>query len=296
MIPFYAFYSMFGFQRTGDALWAAADSRARGFLLGATAGRTTLQGEGLQHQDGHSHVLASVVPACQAYDPAFAYEMATIIEHGIDRMYGRNEDVYYYLTLYNEPYTQPAKPEGSDEGIVNGLYKFADAPRGSAIPATIIFSGPAHLAARDAQRELAEHFGVRADLWSATSYKRLREDALEVDRWNRLHPTEEPRVPMVTELLGASEGPIVAVTDYMRTIPDQIAPYAPRTFTSLGTYGYGRSDTREALRSFFEVDMAQVVIAVLASLAKDGQVDPGTVQKAIDRYEIDVDVPPPWQH
>jgi pyruvate dehydrogenase E1 component len=296
MIPFYAFYSMFGFQRTGDALWAAADSRARGFLLGATAGRTTLQGEGLQHQDGHSHVLASVVPACQAYDPAFAYEMATIIEHGIDRMYGRNEDVYYYLTLYNEPYTQPAKPEGSDEGIVNGLYKFADAPRGSAIPATIIFSGPAHLAARDAQRELAEHFGVGADLWSATSYKRLREDALEVDRWNRLHPTEEPRVPMVTELLGASEGPIVAVTDYMRTIPDQIAPYAPRTFTSLGTYGYGRSDTREALRSFFEVDMAQVVIAVLASLAKDGQVDPGTVQKAIDRYEIDVDVPPPWQH
>ena len=295
MIPFYSFYSMFGFQRVGDALWGAADSRARGFLMGATAGRTTLHGEGLQHQDGHSHVLASVVPACQAYDPAFAYEMAAIVKDGIGRMYGNDEDVYYYLTLYNEAYAQPAKPDGVDKGIVDGLYKFADAPAGHDLAATVLFSGPAHAAARAAQEELAEHFGVGVDLWSATSYKKLREDALEVDRWNRLHPTQERRTPMVTELLSGGSGPIVAVTDYMRIVPDQIAPYAPRSFSSLGTYGYGRSDTREALRTFFEVDMPQVVVAVLAGLARDGHIDDPTVQKAIDMYGIDPDVAAPWR-
>ena len=294
MVPFYAFYSMFGFQRVGDALWGASDSRARGFLLGATAGRTTLHGEGLQHQDGHSHVLASVVPACEAYDPAFAYEMSTIIEHGLHRMYGQNEDVYYYLTLYNEPYVQPPKPDGIDEGIVEGMYRFADAPD-SDIRATILFSGPAHAAARTAQEELAEHFGVGAELWSVTSYKRLREEALEADRWNRLHPADERRTPMVTQRLASSAGPIVSVTDYMRTVPDQVAQYAPRTFRSLGTDGYGRSDTRQALRGFFEVDTGNVVVAVLAALAEDGAVDSSTVQAAIDRYGIDTETLPPWK-
>ncbi|MFO7700131.1 MAG: pyruvate dehydrogenase (acetyl-transferring), homodimeric type [Acidimicrobiia bacterium] len=294
MVPFYAFYSMFGFQRVGDALWGASDSRARGFLLGATAGRTTLHGEGLQHQDGHSHVLASVVPACEAYDPAFAYEMSTIIEHGLHRMYGRNEDVYYYLTLYNEPYVQPPKPDGIDEGIVEGMYRFADAPD-SDIRATILFSGPAHAAARTAQEELAEHFGVGAELWSVTSYKRLREEALEADRWNRLHPADERRTPIVTQRLASSAGPIVSVTDYMRTVPDQVAQYAPRTFRSLGTDGYGRSDTRQALRGFFEVDTGNVVVAVLAALAEDGAVDSSTVQAAIDRYGIDTETLPPWK-
>ena len=294
MVPFYAFYSMFGFQRVGDALWGASDSRARGFLLGATAGRTTLHGEGLQHQDGHSHVLASVVPACEAYDPAFAYEMSTIIEDGLQRMYGDDEDVYYYLTLYNEGYVQPPKPDGAEAGIVEGLYRFEKAPEGHAARATILFSGPAHRAAREARDELAEHFGVGAELWSVTSYKRLREDALATDRWNRLHPNDEPRVPLVTQRLQSSEGPIVAVTDYMRMVPDQVAPYAPRPFTSLGTDGYGRSDTREALRAFFEVDTPHVVVAVLRELASEGAVEPALVQKAIERYQIDTETTPPW--
>jgi pyruvate dehydrogenase E1 component len=295
MVPFYTFYSMFGFQRVGDQLWGASDARARGFLLGATAGRTTLSGEGLQHQDGHSHLLASVVPSCEAYDPAFAYEMSTIIEDGLHRMYGANEDVFYYLTLYNEPYVQPPKPDGADAGIVEGLYRFAAAPDGPDVSATILFSGPAHKAAREAQVELAEHFGVGAELWSVTSYKRLREEALATQRWNRLHPTSEQRTPLVAERLSDSAGPIVAVTDYMRSVSDQIAPFAPRTFVSLGTDGYGRSDTREALRSFFEVDTPHVVIAVLSALADDGIVDPSVAGEAIDRYGVDTETAPPWQ-
>jgi pyruvate dehydrogenase E1 component len=294
MIPFYAYYSMFGFQRVGDALWGASDSRARGFLLGATAGRTTLAGEGLQHQDGHSHVLASVIPTCEAYDPAFAYEMATIIEDGIRRMYGEGEDVFYYLTLYNEPYVQPAKPEGSEKGILAGLYRFEDAPEGHATRATIVFSGASQSAARNAREELAERFGVAAELWSATSYKKLREEALAVDRWNRLNPTEAPHTANVTTLLESSRGPIVAVTDYMRTVPDQIAPFVPRSFTSLGTDGYGRSDTREALRSFFEVDADHVVVAVLSALAREGSLDADTVSAAIEHYAIDPNSAPPW--
>ncbi|MGI9667215.1 MAG: pyruvate dehydrogenase (acetyl-transferring), homodimeric type [Acidimicrobiia bacterium] len=295
MIPFYTFYSMFGFQRVGDALWAASDSRARGFLLGATAGRTTLHGEGLQHQDGHSHVLASVVPACEAYDPAFAYEMSTIVERGIQRMYGDNEDVFYYLTLYNEPYVQPAMPEGAEDGIVSGLYRFLEAPQGGELRATILFSGPAHAAAREARDILLVQYGVSVELWSATSYKRLREEALEADRWNRLHPTETARIPWVTQTLTESEGPIVAVTDYMRIVPDQITPFVPRTYRTLGTDGYGRSDTREALREFFEVDTDHVVVAVLSALADDGLVEPATVQKAIDAMSAKVEDTPPWR-
>ena len=294
MVPFYAFYSMFGFQRVGDLIWGASDAGARGFLLGATAGRTTLEGEGLQHQDGHSHVLASVVPVCQAYDPAFAYEMATIVEDGIRRMYAEEEDIFYYLTLYNENYEQPAKPEGSDEGILNGLYQWAEMPSGAEHGSTILFSGPSHAAARQAQDELITHYGVGAQLWSATSYKKLREEAISAERWNRLHPSERRRIPMVTELLGNAPGVIVAVTDYMRAVPDQIARWVPRSFTSLGTDGYGRSDTRAALRGFFETDAGHVVVATLAALAHEGRIGPRLVEDAIARYDINPDVGDPW--
>ncbi len=294
MVPFYAYYSMFGFQRVGDALWGASDAGARGFLLGATAGRTTLAGEGLQHQDGHSHVLASTIPACEAYDPAFAYEMATVIERGLQRMYRDMDDVFYYLTLYNEPYVQPAKPEGIDDAIIDGLYRFAEAPTDARHRATILFSGPAHIAVRAARAELAEHFDVGAELWSATSYKKLREEAMAADRWNTLHPDEERRVPMVTRLLDGAPGPVVAVTDYMKAVPDQIAPYVSKPYTTLGTDGYGRSGTRQELRSFFEVDTGHVVVATLSSLMGDGGVTAGTVAAAIKRYGIDPDVPAPW--
>src|SRR4051794_6642546 len=247
VVPFFTFYSMFGFQRVGDLIWAAADARCRGFLMGATAGRTTLLGEGLQHQDGHSHVLASTVPTCQAYDPAFAYEMAAIIRHGIDRMYGNNgagsndedPDVFYYLTIYNENFVQPPKPEDADDGIMRGLYKWAEAPDGPSRHATVLFSGSAQKAAREAQTELAEQFDVAVELWSATSYKALREEALTVERWNRLHPEEETQVPYVTSTLSSSAGPIVAVTDFMKAVPDQIARWVPddREFVPLGTDG-----------------------------------------------------------
>jgi pyruvate dehydrogenase E1 component len=299
MVPFFIFYSMFGFQRVGDLIWAAADARARGFLLGATAGRTTLLGEGLQHQDGHSLVLASTVPVCEAYDPAFAYELAAIVQDGIRRMYPdgdatKGEDVFYYLTVYNENYPMPPKPEGVDEGILEGLYRFELAPEGPKHQATVLFSGSAQGAAREAQAELAEHFDVAVDLWSATSYKRLREEAIAVDRWNRLHPDDEARVPLVTQRLQDGEGPIVAVTDFQRAVPDQVSRWAPRRWASLGTDGFGRSDTRETLRRFFETDAAHVVVAVLSQLAAEGTVEPEVVAKAISRYDIDTEAAPPW--
>ena len=295
MIPFYIFYSMFGFQRTGDLIWLAADARARGFLMGATAGRTTLPGEGLQHQDGHSLVLASTVPTCQAYDPAFAYEVAAVVKHGIRRMYGANpEDVFYYLTLYNENYPMPAMPDGPgiEEGVIQGLYQWAAAPEGPSKRATVLFSGSAQGAARQAAAELAEHYDVAIELWSATSYKALREEALEVERWNRLHPGQPARTPLVTRLLEGSQGPIVAVTDYMKVVPDQVSRFvAERPFIPLGTDGFGRSDTRDALRRLFEVDAAHVVVAVLAGLAEVGEVKPEVVADAIARYGIDPDAP-----
>ena len=298
MVPFFTFYSMFGFQRVGDLIWSAADARARGFLLGATAGRTTLLGEGLQHQDGHSLVLASTVPTCLAYDPAFAYETAEIVRHGIEHMYGADpHDVFYYLTLYNENDVQPPMPPGSAEGIVEGLYRWAEAPALAGAPrATILFSGSAQGAARLAQAELAERWGVAAELWSATSYKRLREQAMEAERWNRLHPGETPRSARVTDLLATSTGPVVAVTDFMRAVPDQIARWVPagRRFTSLGTDGFGRSDTREALRRYFETDAAHVVVAVLAELAGDGALAPEVVADAIRHHGIDAGAPVPW--
>ena len=295
MLPFYIFYSMFGWQRVGDLLWAAADARARGFLLGATAGRTTLMGEGLQHQDGQSLVLSSIVPVVQAYDPAFAYELGTVIQNGIQRMYGDGEDIFYYLTVYNENYSQPPKPEGVDDGIIAGLYPWAPAPEGVERRGAVLFSGSANLAARAAQRELAERFGIGVELWSATSYKALREEAMAVDRWNRLHPGEEPRNPYVTRALRPLGGlPIVAVTDFMRIVPEQVAPWIPGRFVPLGTDGFGRSDTREALRSFFETDMRHVVVAMLSALAADGNLDPTVAREAIRSYGIDPDVAPPW--
>jgi pyruvate dehydrogenase E1 component len=305
MIPFYTFYSMFGFQRIGDLIWQAADMRARGFLMGATAGRTTLLGEGLQHQDGHSLLLASTVPAVQAYDPAFAYEVGAIVRSGIERMYGAGvsdaeRDVIYYLTLYNENYQMPAlEPERAtdvEQGVVSGLYRFADAPDGPSKRATILFSGISHGAARAAANELAEHYDVAAELWSATSYKKLREEALTAERWNRLHPSQERRTPLVTQLLDQTEGPITAVSDFMRMVPEQIARFVPegRPFTVLGTDGMGRSDTREALRRFFEIDMGHVVVGVLTGLLESGQVDSGAVDDALKRYDIDTDALDPF--
>jgi pyruvate dehydrogenase E1 component len=293
MVPFYIFYSMFGFQRTGDLIWAAGDARARGFLLGATAGRTTLNGEGLQHEDGHSHVLASTIPNLAAYDPAFAYEVAVIVKDGLHRMYGEDvepaeRDRFYYLTLYNENYAMPAMPEGAEEGIVNGLYRFAAAPEAPGRRATILFSGPAWLAATEAQQLLADEWDVGAELWSATSYKALREEALAAERWNRLHPSQPARVPYVTEVLNDAEGPFVAVTDFMKSVPDQISRWVPGELIPLGTDGYGRSDTRPALRRHFEVDAAHIVVAVLQALGKADE-----VADAIARYEIDPEAPDP---
>ena len=294
MVPFFTFYSMFGFQRVGDLIWSAADSRARGFLMGATAGRTTLAGEGLQHQDGHSLLHASAVPACEAYDPAFAYELAVIVKNGIERMYLNDEDVFFYLTIYNENYDQPAQPAGTTEGILRGLYKWSDADGTLPTRATILFSGPSQGPAREAAAELAQRWQVGTELWSATSYKRLRENALEAERWNRLNPLSSPRVPLVTRLLADSPGPVVAVSDYVRAVPEQIAAYVPHPFTALGTDGYGRSDTREALRSFFETDAPSIVVTVLGELAKLGRVSAQTVADAIEHYGIDATTTPPW--
>ena len=294
MVPFFTFYSMFGFQRVGDLIWSAADSRVRGFLLGATAGRTTLEGEGLQHQDGHSLVLASSVPTCEAYDPSFAYEVGTLIEHGLERMYGeRPEDVFYYLTLYNENYPQPARPEGVEQGIVDGLYKWADAPEARGQNVAILFSGSANLAARQAATDLAEHYDIRAELWSATSYKKLREEALTKERWNLLHPTETPRVPFITEALSGVKGAVVAVTDYMKLVPDQVSRWIPWPYVTLGTDGFGRSDARKALRRFFEVDAGHIVASTLSNLASQGLVPKEVVTDAFNRYQIDPETPDP---
>ena len=291
MVPFYTFYSMFGFQRVGDLIWQAADARARGFLMGATAGRTTLMGEGLQHQDGHSLLLASTIPACQAYDPAFAYEVAALIRHGLTRMYGDNPaDIFYYITLYNENILMPPQPKHvADADIVNGLYRWSDAST-EEVHASILFSGTAFKAASEASAILRDKYNINTDLWSATSYKSLRDDAIEVERWNRLHPTEAPRESLVQSILGSVSTPLVAVTDFMRIVSEQIAPYvAPRRFIALGTDGMGRSDTREALRHFFETDAGHVVVAVLTSLIGTHQVTQELVQQAIKDFNIDPD-------
>jgi pyruvate dehydrogenase E1 component len=293
MLPFFIFYSMFGFQRVGDLAWAFADQRGRGFMLGATAGRTTLHGEGLQHDDGHSLHLAATYPSCQAYDPAFAYELAAIIRDGCKRMFTEGEDVFYYLTLYNENYVMPAMPEGIESDLLRGLYKFADAPAGPSKRATILFSGPAWQWAAAARDELAEHYDVGAELWSATSYKALRDEALGVERANRIRPSQARQVPWVTQQLMRAEGPYVAVTDHMISVPDSIARWVPGTWLPLGTDGVGRSDTRERLRRHFEVDAGHVVVATLSALAREEQVKPEVVADAIARYGINPDAPDP---
>jgi pyruvate dehydrogenase E1 component len=299
VIPFFIFYSMFGFQRVGDLIWAFGDARGRGFLLGATAGRTTLTGEGLQHCDGHSHVLASTVPNCRAYDPAFAYEVAVLVREGIERMYGDEpEDVFYYLTLYNENYAMPAMPpdpegESIEDGIVRGLYRYQAAPKSRKHRMQLFGSGTAMRAALDAQAMLSDEYDVAADVWSATSYKLLREDALSVERWNRLHPTEAPRSSYVTDCLADAEGPVVAVTDFMKSVPDQIARFVPAPFFPLGTDGYGFSDTRAALRRHFEVDAPNIVVAALDALARSGEIKAEVVAEAIRRFDLDPERPDP---
>ncbi len=295
MVPFYIFYSMFGFQRTGDLVWAFGDARGRGFMMGATAGRTTLNGEGLQHEDGHSHLLCSVVPNLACYDPAFAYEVAVIVRDGLKRMYTDGEDVFYYLTLYNQDYPMLAMPSGSEEGILKGLYLLRGAVQQAKHRAQLFGSGPMLLHAMRAQEILAERFDVAADVWSATSYAQLRMDALHCERWNRLHPGEPPRVPYVTRALESAAGPVIAVTDYVKALPDLIARWVPRPYTTLGTDGFGRSDTREALRRFFEVDAEHIVVATLAALAQQGMVAPGVVARAIQEFGIGPDYLDPWR-
>jgi pyruvate dehydrogenase E1 component len=287
MIPFYFYYSMFGFQRIGDLIWAGADSKSKGFLLGATAGRTTLNGEGLQHQDGHSHILASSIPTLLTYDPAFGYEIAVIVRDGLRRLYAEGEEYFYYLTLYNESYEMPEIPEGVEEGILKGLYRLKAAPKGKRHKAHIFGSGPLLREALRAQEILAEQFDVSADVWSATSYKLLRGDALRIKRWNMLHPTAAKKQSYLESVLQNEEGAFVAVSDYMKIVPDQIAPWIPGGLTSLGTDGFGRSDTRANLRRFFEVDAESTVIATLFALYQKGSLAGDTVEAAIKKLGVD---------
>ncbi len=287
MIPFYIYYSMFGFQRTGDLMWAAGDIRAKGFLLGGTAGRTTLNGEGLQHEDGHSHLLASTIPTILAYDPAWAYEVAVIIQDGLRRMYAEGEELFYYLTLYNENYPMPPMPKGVEEGILKGLYKFSAGPADMKLKAHIFGSGPILRFAVAAQKILAERYNVSADVWSATSYKTLRADAVLKRRWNMLHPTQPPQVSYLEHLLAKEQGVFVAVSDYLKLVPDQIAPWVPGGLMTLGTDGFGRSDTRSQLRRFFEIDTESIVIGTLYALAEKGQVKRQAVEKAIKELGVD---------
>jgi pyruvate dehydrogenase E1 component len=288
-IPFFIYYSMFGFQRVGDFIWAAADARTRGFLLGGTAGRTTLAGEGLQHQDGHSHVLALSVPSCRAYDPAYAYELATIIEHGIGRMYGDGIPEFYYLTVMNEQYEMPAMPDGVRDGIIKGLYRLraSDASKAKA-RAQLVGSGAILNEVVKAQA-LLDKYGVAADVWSATSYNELYRDAHRVERWNLLHPAETPRVAHVTACLSDTAGPVIAASDYLKSQPDMIARFIGKPVVSLGTDGFGRSEDRASLRHFFEVDARHIVAATLATLAREAQVDAKVVKQAFRDLEIDPD-------
>jgi pyruvate dehydrogenase E1 component len=288
LIPFFILYSMFGFQRVGDQIWAYGDQRGKGFLLGATAGRTTLTGEGLQHCDGQSLHYAMAVPNCRAYDPAFAYEVGVLVRDGIHRMYGADpEDCFYYLALYNENGVQPPMPDGVEEGIVRGMYRYRAAPAGPTPRAQILASGPMVRYALDAQDMLAEHHDVAADVWSVPGWKQLRDDAIDTERWNRLHPEAAPRTPYVTEQLGSAEGPIIAVTDWVKAVPDSIARFVPQPYIVLGTDGYGFSDVRSALRRHFEIDAAHMTVAVLEGLARTGDVKSEAVADAIRRYELD---------
>ncbi|MDO7868360.1 pyruvate dehydrogenase (acetyl-transferring), homodimeric type [Nocardioides jiangxiensis] len=296
MIPFYIYYSMFGFQRIGDLAWAAGDMRARGFLLGGTAGRTTLNGEGLQHEDGHSHLQSALIPNCVSYDPTYGYELAVIIADGLKRMYADQEDVFYYLTLMNENYEHPAMPEGVEEGILRGMYPLREAPakRGKkAAQVQLMGSGTILREVIAGADLLRDDWGIEADIWSVPSFTELRRDGLETERWNTLHPLEEPKVPYVAQALAGRKGPVIAATDYMKSYADQIRAFVPGSFTALGTDGFGRSDFRVNLRRHFEVDRHFVAVSALQRLADEGAVERSVVAEAITKYGIDPDRPAP---
>ena len=293
-IPFFIYYSMFGMQRVGDLVWSAADTRTRGFLIGGTAGRTTLAGEGLQHQDGHSHLLSLAVPNLLSYDPAFAYEIAVIVEEGIRRMYREGESVFYYITVMNEPYEMPSMPDGVREGILKGMYRVRVSEKKQGQPrAHLLGSGAILNEALRAQQILADGYDVAADVWSVTSYQELYRDGHAAERWNRLHPGETPRVPYVTQCLGDTEGVLVAASDYLKALPDAIDQWLPQGIVSLGTDGFGRSDTRESLRVFFEVDAKSIVLATLTKLAQDGALDAAVLPKALKDLGINPEKPNP---
>jgi pyruvate dehydrogenase E1 component len=291
-IPFYMYYSMFGFQRIGDMAWAFADSRGKGFLMGGTAGRTTMLGEGLQHQDGHSHVLSSTVPTCLSYDPAYVYELAVIVQDGLRRMYENAEDVFYYITMYNEDYAMPAMPEGSAEGILRGLYKFRPAAKGEAV-VQLFGSGPILNEVLKAQEILSSKYKIEADVWSVTSYTELRREALAVERWNRLHPAEALKKSYLETTLEGTKGPIIAASDYMKSIPDMLSPWLPTRLVSLGTDGFGRSDNREYLRRHFEVSAEAIAGATLSKLVREGKVKPKVAQKALAELGLDTEAADP---
>jgi pyruvate dehydrogenase E1 component len=299
MVPFYIYYSMFGFQRTHDLAWAAGDMQVRGFLLGGTAGRTTLSGEGLQHQDGHSHILSSTIPNCASYDPAYAYELVVIIQDGLRRMFVEQEDVFYYITVMNEKYRQPAMPAGAESGILKGMYPIRDAQEvegaeGAEAPAVrLLGSGTILREVLAAAEMLEQDFGVAADVFSVTSFTELRREGLDVERYNMLHPEEEPRLSYVERLFSKRRGPVIAASDYMRSFADQIRPFVKGSYRVLGTDGYGRSDTREKLRRHFEVDRAWVCVAALSALADEGAVPRSRVSEAIRKYGIDSGAPAP---
>jgi pyruvate dehydrogenase E1 component len=293
MIPFYIFYSMFGFQRIGDLAWAAGDIRARGFLMGATAGRTTLNGEGLQHQDGHALLLAATYPTCRAYDPAFAYEMAVIVRDGLKRMYADRENLFYYITVMNENYSQPSLPEGAEEGIVRGIYLFRKAGKGKGPRVQLMGSGTIFREVIAAADLLKKDWKVEADIWSVPGVNQLHRDGMEAERENLLHPEESPRIPYLTAALEGHEGPAVFSSDYMRAYPEQIRRLVPNDLTILGTDGYGRSDSRGRLRDFFEVDRHWIVLAALQALARNGSVPAGKPAEAITKYGIDPAKPNP---
>jgi pyruvate dehydrogenase E1 component len=292
MLPFYIFYSMFGFQRVGDLIWAAADSRTRGFLLGGTAGRTTLAGEGLQHQDGHSHVMAANVPNCRAFDPAYAYELAVILHDGMQRMAALQEDVFYYITVMNENYVHPALPDGAREGILRGMYQVQGA-HGEGERVQLLGSGTILREALAAAELLRDDFQIDADVWSVTSFSELRRQGNEVERWNLLHPSEPQRLTAVEECLSDRPGPVIAATDWVRAVPEQIRPFLPARYRTLGTDGFGRSDGRERLRHFFEVNRFYIAVAALKALSDDGRVPPSLVRSAIEKYGIDPEKPDP---
>jgi pyruvate dehydrogenase E1 component len=292
MIPFYIFYSMFGFQRIGDLAWAAGDSRARGFLLGATAGRTTLNGEGLQHEDGHSQLMAAMIPNCVSYDPTFAYELAVIMQDGLKRMIENQEDVFYYITVMNENYSHPEMPKGSETDIINGMYSFSTSKiKGEKVQ--LMGSGVILREVIEAQKILESDYGVSADVWSVTSFNELRKDALEADRWNRMNPDKPQKESHVVKMLKKAEGPIIASTDYMKSFAEQIAVFLPHKFVALGTDGFGRSDSREKLRHFFEVDRHYVVVATLKALSDEGKIKSSVVTDAIKKFKLDPNKPNP---